>query len=198
MARPKSLGAYAPLSATYSDDDAILEVGERAELLFVRALAFCSASQSDGFITDRQLSAKVGAGLPGVPARARALVDAGLWERVEGGYVVRSWLKWNKSAEQIGRARKQDRERKAALTDAVRAEVYERDGFRCRYCASTSMLALDHILPLALGGGHQLDNLQTLCMPCNDRKGSKDATGLSVDDARQLFGITYGMTGVLL
>jgi hypothetical protein len=114
MPRPKSLGAYAPLSATYSDDDAILEAGERAELLFVRGLAFCSGSPSDGFITDRQLVAKVGAGLPGVPARARRLVEVGLWERVDGGYVVRSWLRWNRTADEIGRARKQDRERKAS------------------------------------------------------------------------------------
>ena len=75
MARPKSLGAYAPLSATYSDDDAILEAGEKAELLFVRGLAFCSGSSSDGFISDRQVVAKVGAGLTGVPARAKRLVE---------------------------------------------------------------------------------------------------------------------------
>lgn len=114
MARPKSLGAYAPLSATYYLDDALLEAGEKAEVLFTRGLAFCSNSDSDGFLTDRQVTTVLGVGLTGVPARAKALVDVGVWERVDGGYLVRSWLKWNKSAEDMGRARKQDRDRKAA------------------------------------------------------------------------------------
>jgi hypothetical protein len=114
MPRPKSLGAYAPLSATYYLDDALLEAGEKAEVLFTRGLAFSSSSDSDGFITDRQVSTVLGVGLTGVPARAKALVAVGLWERADGGYVIRSWLKWNRSAEDMGRSRKQDRDRKAA------------------------------------------------------------------------------------
>jgi hypothetical protein len=113
VARPKSLGSYAPLSATYYRDDAILEAGEKAELLYVRGLSFCSEAMSDGFISERQVVAVVGAGMRDTQSRAQTLVDVGLWERVDGGYVVRSWLKWNKSAEEIGRARKQDRDRKA-------------------------------------------------------------------------------------
>jgi hypothetical protein len=114
MARSKNLGPYAPLSATYYRDDAILEAGERAEVLFARGLAFSSDGNADGFITDRQLTMVIGIGLSGVVKRAEALVQVGLWERVDGGYNVRSWLKWNKSATELGRVRKQDRERKAA------------------------------------------------------------------------------------
>ena len=114
MARIKSLGPYAPLSATYFTDDAILEAGERAETLFTRALAFCSNSNSDGFIADRQVTAVVGIGMRDATARAARLVEVGLWERVDGGYLIRSWLKWNRSAEDLGRVRRQDRERKAS------------------------------------------------------------------------------------
>jgi hypothetical protein len=114
MARPKNLGPYAPLSATYYRDDAVLEAGPDAEVLFTRGLEFCSDSNSDGFITDRQVSSVIGIGLPRLTRRVQALVDVDLWHRVDGGYVVRAWLKWNKSAEELGRARKQDRERKAA------------------------------------------------------------------------------------
>lgn len=113
MARPKSLGAYAPLSASYYRDDAILEAGEKAEVLYVRGLAFCSDAMCDGFISDRQVTAVLGVGMRDAMRRAQALVDVELWERVDGGFMVRSWLKWNRSAEEIGRARKQDRERKA-------------------------------------------------------------------------------------
>lgn len=114
MARPKNLGPYAPLSATYYRDDAILEAGERAEVLFTRGLAFSSDSNADGFITDRQLSLVLGIGLRGIQQRADALVSVGLWERLDGGYNVRAWLKWNRSADELGRVRKKDRDRKAA------------------------------------------------------------------------------------
>lgn len=113
MARPKNLGPYAPLSATYYNDDAVLEAGEKAEVLWTRGLAFLSSSNSDGFITDRQVTAVIGIGMRDAPKRAATLVRVGLWERVDGGYHVRSWLKWNRSAEELGRARKQDRDRKA-------------------------------------------------------------------------------------
>jgi len=114
MARPKSLGAYAPLSASYYLDDALLEAGEKAEVLFVRGLAFSSNSDADGFITDRQVVNVLGIGMRDAAARAKKLVEVGLWERLDGGYVVRQWLKWNKSASDIGRALKKDRERKAS------------------------------------------------------------------------------------
>lgn len=114
MARPKVLGNYAKLSASYYRDDAILEAGERAELLYVRGLAYCSEAMSDGFISDRQLTAVVGIGMRDVTKRASLLVSLGLWSRVEGGYVIRTWLKWNKSAEEIGAALRRDRERKAS------------------------------------------------------------------------------------
>lgn len=114
MARPKSLGSYVPLSASYYLDDAVMEAGERAELLFVRGLAFLAQADSDGFISNRQVSAVLGVGMRDTGARAARLVEVGLWERVDGGYVVRSWLKWNKSAQEIGRLRKQDRDRKAS------------------------------------------------------------------------------------
>lgn len=36
-----------------------------------------------------------------------------------------------------------------------------------------TFLTLDHIFPYALGGLATIDNLQTLCGPCNSRKGAK-------------------------
>lgn len=113
MARQR-LGAYAKLSATFYRDDAILRAGEAAETLYVRGLAFCAESVSDGFITELQVEHVIGVRLKALAQRVEALVREGLWEPVDGGYVVRGWLKWNKSAEDIGMTRKRDRERKSS------------------------------------------------------------------------------------
>lgn len=120
--KPKRLGAYAKLSATYYRDDAVLRAGEAAELLFARGLAFCAESPGNGYITDMQVTHVIGIGLRKRDDRVKALVREGLWEKVDGGYVVRSWLKWNRSAEQMSMDRKNDRERKArqAKVDAER------------------------------------------------------------------------------
>jgi hypothetical protein len=107
-------GSYAPLSAHYYKDDAIDEAGEAAELLYVRGLAFCADVLSDGFISDRQLVRFVGVGMFDARDRADRLVEVGLWERVEGGYGVRSWLTWNRSRAEITDALVKDRGRKAS------------------------------------------------------------------------------------
>lgn len=109
----RRVGAYAKLLANYASDDAIIEAGESAELLFVRGLAFLATADSDGFITDAQVVRYVGAGMRDAAKRAQRLVKVGVWERVEGGYHVRSWLKIHESAVEKGRKRKADRERKA-------------------------------------------------------------------------------------
>jgi hypothetical protein len=114
MARPKSNGPYAPLSATYYRDDAILAAGEQAELLFVRCLAFLADAASDGYITDRQMRLVVGMGMRNVSARCTRLVELGLLTCVDDAYLVRGWLKWNKSTDEIGKHLKRDRERKHA------------------------------------------------------------------------------------
>jgi hypothetical protein len=110
--RVRRLGVYAPLSATYYQDDDIADAGEAAELLYVRGLAFCAGRPSDGFISDTQVVRFVGVGMGDALDRAETLVKVGAWERVDGGFVVRSWLKWNKSAEELGQDRTRDRDRK--------------------------------------------------------------------------------------
>lgn len=56
---------------------------------------------------------------------------------------------------------------RAKIAPIVRA----RDGHKCVTCGSTYLLATDHIIPLARGGASDITNLQTLCYPCNSRKG---------------------------
>lgn len=62
---------------------------------------------------------------------------------------------------------------KQRINDKLRAMVFERDGYRCVECGSNKRLSADHIIPESKGGQATLDNLQTLCRPCNSEKGSK-------------------------
>lgn len=109
-------GSYAPLSAHYYKDDALALAGERAELLYVRGLAFSADILKDGFITDIQLERFVGVGMKDAKARAAKLVDVGVWLRddEEGGYWVKSWSKWNQSMTEIRAKQIKDAERKAS------------------------------------------------------------------------------------
>lgn len=128
MARPKSKGPYVPLAAHYFMDDAILEAGPEAELLFVRILSFLASVPSDGFVTDRQVRTIVGIGLRNVTRRLEALTRVGLLEERSGGYLARSWQKWNRSTEEIGRMLARDRERKAQDSGVSRAHSARNPG----------------------------------------------------------------------
>lgn len=61
--------------------------------------------------------------------------------------------------------------KRRSISRATRARVYERDGNRCVECDSPDDLTLDHRVPLSRGGTNREDNLQTMCRPCNHRKG---------------------------
>lgn len=112
----RRVGAYGKLLANYAADDAVMDAGEAAELLFVRGIAFCSTSDSDGYMTEEQVRRYVGAGMRDAKRRAERLVEVGLWLRVEGGYVARSHTKIHETAEEKGYKLKTDRERKRAAS----------------------------------------------------------------------------------
>ena len=57
---------------------------------------------------------------------------------------------------------------------ALRAAVFARDNYTCGYCGERGgRLECDHILPVAQGGGHDMENLTTACRPCNRQKRDK-------------------------
>lgn len=60
-----------------------------------------------------------------------------------------------------------------AIRSRVAPRVMARDGWACRNCGSRTTLEIDHIVPVRRGGGNEMRNLQTLCMPCNRRKGGR-------------------------
>lgn len=62
--------------------------------------------------------------------------------------------------------------RRESIPQAVRVEVWQRDGGRCVECNGQEKLEFDHIIPIAMGGGNTPRNLQLLCETCNRRKGA--------------------------
>lgn len=59
----------------------------------------------------------------------------------------------------------------------TRLMVLARDDWRCRQCGATEQLHIDHINPVANGGGNEYDNLQALCRACNSSKGARPPGG---------------------
>ena len=63
---------------------------------------------------------------------------------------------------------------RAAISVRKRFFVLKRDNYKCRLCGNSGVpLEVDHIVPAARGGSDALDNLQTLCVPCN--RGKRDS-----------------------
>ena len=71
-----------------------------------------------------------------------------------------------------------------------RYHVYLRNNFSCVYCGlkfnppygwnkksaihnGEMFLEIDHIIPLSKGGGDDIDNKQSLCQKCNNKKSNK-------------------------
>lgn len=53
------------------------------------------------------------------------------------------------------------------ITSRRRQRILARDGNRCVLCGSSSSLVIDHVTPVAEGGGKEDANLRTLCHGCN-------------------------------
>jgi len=53
----------------------------------------------------------------------------------------------------------------------ARKLVLERDGYTCQYCGGPANEA-DHVVPVALGGTRDPDQMVACCGDCNKRKGA--------------------------
>ena len=80
-------------------------------------------------------------------------------------------------------ARRKRRNRDKDLANELRRLVFERDDWTCRLCGKPidrslrvphpEAATLDHVIPRALGGAHDLSNLQCAHMGCNSSKGTR-------------------------
>lgn len=80
-----------------------------------------------------------------------------------------------------------------AVSRRLRFEILRRDGYTCRYCGAKApdvKLAVDHVVPQALGGTDDPTNLVTACSDCNAGKSSTspdDVIVADVTDAARIF-----------
>jgi hypothetical protein len=64
-----------------------------------------------------------------------------------------------------------------SIGNSRRFEIFKRDGFTCQYCGAHPpdvVLEVDHIVPVAAGGGDEDTNLVTACFACNRGKAARD------------------------
>lgn len=69
--------------------------------------------------------------------------------------------------------------KRSNLSKRTRFEVFKRDSFACQYCGRTPpavVLQVDHIVPVAEGGGNDQGNLLTSCQDCNVGKSDRPLT----------------------
>lgn len=107
---------WCKLYSRYPDDQAIIDAGEFAEVLFFRSCAYATDKETKGFIPSHQ---PVRFGLREIrrlpesrlDARIAALVDNQLWLIVDGGWKIRNYERLQAELTALMRKREADRER---------------------------------------------------------------------------------------
>lgn len=144
----------------YGDVNCVL-----ARDLFIQMCLHCQRTRTYGTVSRHAVPVLAYPHDPaGAVQLADILVNVDLCARIGDDYQVISDLtlfKWGLPAA-----------RRERIPDALRTLVYERDGYRCVLCGTDESLSLDHIWPWSRGGRDTPDNLRTLCIPCNSRKGA--------------------------
>lgn len=85
----------------------------------------------------------------------------------------RKWAKKNPEKRNI---LKQNRRAKkeangGSVTEKEWKEILEKYGNKCLCCGRTDVkITMDHVIPIALGGRHEKENVQPLCQSCNSIK----------------------------
>jgi len=67
--------------------------------------------------------------------------------------------------------------KRRSLPTAVRHAVISAAGDNCQSCGeATDQWEVDHIFPVHLGGGDEMDNLRAICIPCHRAKSARETT----------------------
>lgn len=134
MAR-KIPGEFVPLDLNMPRDAAIRRAGPDAELLYIRGLIYLKQSDADGFVPEFDLDV-IAVGLKRARESVAALVREGLWLSHPGGWVCKSWLKWNLS--QAEQAEKREKNRIGAIKSNHRQGRHEDSDPDCPLCAEAT------------------------------------------------------------
>jgi 5-methylcytosine-specific restriction endonuclease McrA len=64
--------------------------------------------------------------------------------------------------------------RRTTIPMGRRYQVFQRDMFTCSVCKSSGVaIEVDHIIPISRVGTDRIENLRTLCVPCNRGKSNR-------------------------
>jgi 5-methylcytosine-specific restriction enzyme A len=69
--------------------------------------------------------------------------------------------------------KRKKRRKVGKLSRLQKDRVMARDNWKCRKCGSQDDLTIDHRRAVVNGGTNAMSNLQTLCWPCNQAKGTE-------------------------
>lgn len=181
----------------------IIDLPKDAKLLHVAAIAHASGNLTDGKLTAGDL--RVITALVQVNAKhAQTLIQAGLWDAIEGGYQIHDYLEYQQSADKVRAEREAaknrepvkwvafdgckiisrewhewDKRRRWERDQVERLMIAERDEWTCGICGGLierDDLHIDHIFPLRLGGSSDPSNLQAAHALCNLKKGGRLTT----------------------
>lgn len=149
------------VSTKFAFHPAVMAAGIEASGLWVLTGAWSSSNRENGWVPT-EIAQRYDPQMTSVAA----LVDNGLWTEDlndgEPGY----WITVDPLLCRF-------REWRATIPLELRWRVYERDGYACVRCQSEEDLTLDHIYPWIRGGPDTYENFQTMCRPCNSRKGAR-------------------------
>lgn len=135
--------------------------------LWILAGSWCAKNSQEGFIPHDVLPM-----FRGGPNQIEALTRSGLWRRARGGYMMVRAVPAARGRRPVELWKIERDDYRKKIPHQIRDAVYERDGYACLICAATEDLTLDHITPWSRGGQDTIENLRTLCRPCNSRKGA--------------------------
>jgi len=187
------------LDDQFADHPKVVQAGPLAGWLHICALTYCARYLTDGFIPQAivpRLADFTGIGIVDVNGGHAAfghdvtvqelvdrLVDVGLWDVVDGGYMIHDYLDYNPSKEEVMAERDIARRRRAMNSNPeLRKAVRSRDGDFCRYCGrkvnwqdrkSERGGTYDHVIPIKDGGTDTVDNIVVACRSCSLMKGGR-------------------------
>ena len=104
---------YVQLVNGFYDNDKIRDLVRMGHAdsvgIFCMALSLCGDRLTDGFISRRALLSNIGA----TPEQVQALVDEGMLEEVDEGWIIHDYTVHNRTKEQVLHARADAKERKS-------------------------------------------------------------------------------------
>ena len=106
---------WAKLDDSFPEHLKVIDLTDGAFRLYVEGLCYAARNLTDGALPRAAVRR-----LTGGDRRAGELVDAGLWDRTDTGWVIHDYLDFNPSSEQVRGEREQARQRKARQRDRAR------------------------------------------------------------------------------